>query len=344
MKHVIRHIWLCLLCSLCLMSIACAKAPDAIAAYAPQEAQRLIVYTSHKQEVYDPIIKEFEDRYDIWVSVETGGTNELLERIATEAGRGTCDVMFGGGVESLESYKQYFTPYSGAGSEAIDPAFRCEDGAWTPFSSLPIVLIYNTKLVAQNELKGWADLLDPKWKGRIAFADPAVSGSSFTALSTLLQIMHEREDALALFAQNLDGKQLAGSGDVISAVVDGRLPVGVTLEETALRRIDALANIALVYPEEGTSAVPDGCALIKDAPHEENAKLFLDFIVDRDVQSRVAQGLWRRSVRSDTDAAEGIASIDTLHLIRYRLDWASRSHDSILDRWAALCGGEAQDE
>ena len=81
---------------------ACAvPADEATAALAPGRDARLTLYTSHKQAVYGPIVKEFQEETGIWVEVITGGTNELLERIAAEAEQPVCDVMFGGGVESL---------------------------------------------------------------------------------------------------------------------------------------------------------------------------------------------------------------------------------------------------
>ena len=83
--------------------------PAANAAIAPPEEQRLVVYTSHKEDVYAPILREFENRTGIWVSVVAGGTTEMLERISFEAEAPICDVMFGGGVESLTAYSQYFT-------------------------------------------------------------------------------------------------------------------------------------------------------------------------------------------------------------------------------------------
>ena len=69
---------------------------------------RLTVYTSHKEEVYQPIIEEFERRTGVWVRVVSGGTTELLERIAAESDAPAADVMFGGGVESLWAYEAYF--------------------------------------------------------------------------------------------------------------------------------------------------------------------------------------------------------------------------------------------
>ena len=97
MKRNTRVVWILCVCLWALSCLGCARNGNALAQYAPDEADRLTVYTSHKQEVYEPIITEFENRTGIWVTVETGGTNELLERIASETGSPVCDIMFGGG-------------------------------------------------------------------------------------------------------------------------------------------------------------------------------------------------------------------------------------------------------
>ncbi|MDO4328958.1 MAG: extracellular solute-binding protein [Lachnospiraceae bacterium] len=143
------------------------------------EENKLIVYTSHKEEVYGPIIREFEERTGIWVQVRAGGTTELLEAIAGEEGQQTCDVMFGGGVESYDAYREYFTPYQCAQKDVLDDTYSSAEGYWTVFSELPIVFIYNNKLVNQEEVPlSWGEFLTDKWKGKIAFADPGMSGTS----------------------------------------------------------------------------------------------------------------------------------------------------------------------
>ena len=229
-----------------------------------------MIYTSHKEEAYWPIVKEFEERTGIWVDVVAGGTNELLERIRAEAGRPAADVMFGGGVESLASYRDCFAPYACGEAGEIQARFRDGGDLWTPFSALPVVLVYNSKLVRPGQVAGWRDLLAPELRGRVAFADPSVSGSSFTALATFLQAAGGGEEALLrAFAENLAWRQLEGSGEVLEAVAGGGALVGVTLEETALKRIAAGDDLALVYPEDGTSCVPDASALIRGAAHEE---------------------------------------------------------------------------
>lgn len=317
-----------------LLLAGCGNAGE-LAAFAPDDAERLVIYTSHKEEVYGPIVKEFQQRTGIWVEVVTGGSGELLERIAMEAEAPACDLMFGGGVESLAAYEDCFEPCTPAGVEFLRGVGLSADSLWTPFSSLPLVLIYNTRLVSEGEVTGWADLLDPHWKGRIAFADPTVSGSSYTAALTLFSCIEGEDwEILAKLVANLDGGALSDSGDVVESVRSGSRCIGVTLEETALKQRSP--EVGIVYPAEGTSAVPDGCALIKGARHPENARAFLDFVLDRDVQELLVSDLSRRSVRTDVHAPEDLPSEAELGIIDYDVHWAGSIKEEFIARWSEL--------
>ena len=311
---------------------ACQKT-ERTTEYTPDESMRLTIYTSHKEEVYMPIVREFEERTGIWVDVITGGTNELLERIESQQDNVEADVMFGGGVESLKAYEHCFSPYVVGSSDSIREPHQAEDAVWTPFSALPVVLIYNTKLVSPDKITGWSSLSDPIFRGRIAFADPAISGSSFTALATQILAGKSMDKTLATLAENLQGKTLSSSGDVLDAVVDGSCLVGITLEETALKYIAAGADLAMVYPEEGTSCVPDASAIVKGAPHRENAKRFLDFTVSYEVQQMLSESSYRRPVRSDIPAGESLLPLQDIVLVDYDIDWACKNRDVILSDW-----------
>ena len=325
----------------CLALGGCAAPYEAQEGYGPDESHRLTIYTSHKEEVYRPIVREFEARTGIWVDVVTGGTNELLERIAAESAAPRCDVMFGGGVESLEAYRGQFVPYTCAEAVHLQPQFRADDDLWTPFSALPVVLIYNRKLVGADAIAGWSDLFDEAYRGRIAFTDPSISGSSFTGLATLLAAVGgDEEITLRRFADALDNRQLDSSGAVLSSVAEGIDLVGVTLEETARQRIAAGADIALVYPADGTSCVPDGSALVRGCRHEENAKRFLDFTASSDVQALLTGSFYRRSVRDDVLAAEDMPALDDITLVDYDVRAVSARRDALLMTWAFVFGGE----
>ncbi len=319
--------------------ISCAPEPEKTAVgLAPAESERLIIYTSHKEEVWWPLVREFEDRTGIWCDVVSGGSNELLARLKEEREAPQADLMFGGGAESLEAFADLFEPYVTSEAGFLDSRFMPENHCYTPFTALPEVLIYNPKLVNEGELTGWADLLKPGFYGEIAFADPNHSGSAFTGLMTMLEALDmERDEVLRRFSENLGGKELSGSGEVLTGVADGSFRAGVTLEETAMQRIAAGDNISLVYPAEGTSAVPDGCALVKGAAHRENAAEFIDFIAGKDVQEQVAGRFYRRPVRTDVPAAEDLPALEDLALTDYSIPGAAADRESVLMTWQFYC-------
>ena len=204
---------------LCLLTGCAGSQAPADASYMLPQEERLVIYTSHKEEVWWPIVKEFEERTGIWVDVVTGGSSQLLDQIRQEREAPRADVMFGGGVESLESYSDCLEPYACSEKAQIPERYRSEKDLWTPFSSLPVVLIYNTKLVDPAWLTSWSDLLSDRFQGKIAFADPSVSGSSFTSLVTFLDAMGQSpEECLPQLAASLEDRQLDSSGDVLSAV------------------------------------------------------------------------------------------------------------------------------
>lgn len=303
--------------------------------FAPAEEERLVIYTSHPPSLYEPMVKEFEERTGIWVQVETGGTAELLDRLEAEQDHPVCDLLFGGGADSLTARRELFAPYISPQTESLDPALCCEDGSWSAFSVVPVVLVYNPMLVRMNPPTGWESLLDPVWRGRIAFASPLVSGGSYTALATMKQVLPEKENVLEAFHRSLDGQILSGISAVVDevadAVADGSCTVGVTLESAALEAAEAGRDVALIYPEEGTSAVVDGMAVITGCAHEENARRFVDFALGEDAQRHLAEKCWRRPVRRELIREE-----TEMTILDYDLDQAAAERDDILRQWREL--------
>lgn len=304
--------------------------------YRIPESEKLVIYTSHKEEVYEPIVKEFEERTGIYVEVKQGATLGLFDEIAANAGNETCDVIFGGGVENYVAYQNYLDAYRVSGEDAIDERYRTPNHKWTAFSVLPIVFIYNNKLVYPvGAPRTWEELRTGRWKGKVAFADPATSGSSYTALCTMIQAEGgEIDQVMGDFSETLAGHISGSSGAVLDEVNSGERLVGITLEETARKRISRGADLSIIYPAEGTSAVPDAAAIVQGAPHRENARRFLDFTVSEDVQRLLSDAFFRQPVRSDIRLEKDAdQKEDEVKLLDYDVVWAAECKDEILGKW-----------
>lgn len=321
-----------LLIGMCLVA-GCNKESSNTSSYDIPESQKLVVYTSHKEEVYNPIIKEFEERTGIFVEVKQGGTLELFDEIASGKSSGNCDVIFGGGIENYMGYEDYLDAYRVEEEEMIAERYRCSNHKWTSFSVLPMVFIYNSKLVYPAAApRTWEEMQSTKWKGEIAFADPAESGSSYTALCTMIFATGgDTETVISNFAAALDGSISANSGAVLEEVNSGTKLVGITLEETALKKMEQGADLRIIYPIEGTSAVPDGVAIVSNAKHRSNAQKFLDFVVSEDVQRLLVDEMYRKSIRKDN-----VFTSDSLKVINYDIVWAAKEKDTILQKWNML--------
>ena len=264
----------------------------------------------------------------------------MFSEVKEASDEGRCEIMFGGGIESYEAAKDLFMPYEPVERSALDPDYVDDEDRWIPFTELPIVFVYNKKLVSYSELPTtWEELFDSKWKGQIAFADPNSSGTSYTILSTMEQLFNEEPQSLVpRFYEQLEGRILPSSGQVIPEVSDGSFLIGITLEETARKAMDQYEDISMLYPEDGTSAVPDGIAMVKNAPHSYNAGKFIDFVVSYDTQRYATENFYRRSARRDVGSKRG----NTETFIKFDVEKSAREEEEVFSLWNALAGQEGE--
>ena len=263
-------------------------APEAPAEKTPEDyTGSLVVYSPHDADPLNAGVALFQAAYpNINVEVIAAGTGELCQRVVAESENPQGDVLWGGGADTLAAYVDYFAPYVCANDDVIGDAYKDADDLWIGESPLPMVFIYNKTLIDEaNVPTTWEGLCDEKLKGQIAFASPAKSGSAYTQLCTMLFSQPTLDEGWAMvekFIANLDGKIQDSSGNCHKLVAAGEYAIGVTIEKSAVLYNDN-PDIGYIYPA-ANSAVPDGVALIKGCPNEENAKLFIDFVTGMDCQ------------------------------------------------------------
>lgn len=340
-----RFIAATLALSAMLLSACGGAAPKTPAAPAPAdtktetpaaEPKEITVYTSHPADIHTPLIKAFEDKTGIKVQVIYAGTGDLFKRIQAESANPLGDVMFGGGAETHEANKQYLAPYKTKEAASLAQGMIPADNAWTGFTALPIVIMYNKNLVPADQApKSWADLADAKWKNKIAMPDAAKSGSAYTTVVTILHAAGRDDnkgwDLIKKIVANT--KVLGSSTQPPKGTNDGEYAISLTHEEAAAKYVAAGGPVSVVYPADGTSNVPDAVAIIKGAKRPNNAKAFVDFMVSKELQESVVKTLNRRSVRTDVAPAPGLGDIKTIKFVPYDMTWAATQREKVLETW-----------
>lgn len=300
----------------------------------------LTIYSPHDSDPLNAGVAMFEKKYpNVKVEVVADGTGNLLNRIAAESAAPMADVLWGGGADSLAAYKEYFQAYKPSCIDLLDSSLYDPEYLWIGESPLPMVFLVNTDLVPEEEIpQSWKDLADPKWEGKIAFADPASSGSAFTQLCTMLMIYGEADDDYASgweFVQSLIKNLViqSGSSGAHKNVDSGEYPIGVTLEKAAVQYdTSESGHLAIVYPTDGTSAVPDGVAIVKNCPNQELAELFVEFVLSAECQTAQNVDYGRRPIRSDV-TPEGLPALSDFAIMTYNFDYAAANKADIVDAW-----------
>ncbi|MFA6846072.1 MAG: ABC transporter substrate-binding protein [Sphaerochaetaceae bacterium] len=303
------------------------------------------VYCPHEAGPLNAGVKEFQDATGITVDVVAAGSGELLKRIEAESENPLCDVFWGGGAESAAAYSKYFDAFVSEYDDKILGTLKDKDDRWIGESPVPVVIMYNKDLVGQADVPtGWADLLNPKWKGKIAYADPAKSGSAYTLLCTMITAFGKDNgkgwDFIRSLVANLDGKIQGSSSNSYKLVADGEYALGLTQEKSVQTYLAAGAtNIGMVYPKEGTSAVPDSIAIVKGCKNPENARTFVNFMLGKQNQQMMSTDWARRPVRSDLQPAAGLPVLSSIKLVEYDFAWASTQKSEIISKWKDIVVG-----
>ncbi len=298
----------------------------------------LVVFTPHPAEKTEAIIREFRQRTGLTVRDVHGGTAELLYMLR---GGVEADVFWGGGIESLEASKELFMPYISSEASAINNSYVDSEHQWTGFSVMTMVIVYNSVLVNGKDIPhSWSDLKAPFYSKRVFIPDPEKSGSAYSMLNAIL--LTSGGENWSLLG---DIKHQAGVSGVAekaptvhTAVASGEYFAGLTSEDSALAFLqkNSASPLTIVYPEDGTVAVPDGVALVRGAKNEDAAKAFIDFVLSETVQSYIVQNWMRGSVRTDIAIPEKARDLSEINILPYDIYEAARNRELFLEKWRKL--------
>jgi len=299
--------------------------------------QRVSIYTAHTANIVERLIPEFERATGIKADVVKAGSGDIINRARAEAANPKCDVIWSIGAELLEANTDLLEPYQPKESAMIADAFK-SGSAWIPYTGILNVFVVNTKKLKPEEYpKSWADLAQPRFKNLVSMADAEKSGSAYMQLNTFLTIYSDNTAGWTKFKGVFDNLSIStSSGAVPRFVNDGEAVVGITLEDNAYLYLKGGGPVAIVYPEDGTSAIADGMALCKRAPNPAAGKAFIDWSLSAPVQEMVVQELGRRPIRKDAKPPGALKPMEQIKLVKYDIRNAANKRQEYIDKWRAL--------
>ncbi len=221
------------------------------------------------------------------VNMSLKGSGEALAQLMAEKENPKTDIWFGGtGDPHLQAaeqglsveYKSAMLPqlYPWAQQQAQQSGFKT-----VGIYSGPLGFGYNTELVAKKKLpipRSWADLLKPEYKGDIQVANPASSGTAYTMIATLVQLMGEDKafEYLKGLHKNVSQYTRSGTGP-IKAVARGETAISISFVHDAPGERMQGFPVETVNPAEGTGAEIGSMSIVKGARNLEAAKKFYDW-------------------------------------------------------------------
>jgi iron(III) transport system substrate-binding protein len=223
----------------------------------------------------------------IKVNMTLKGSGEALAQLVAERANPKTDLWFGGtGDPHLLAAEQNLTlQYKSSALTQLHPwaQKQAEQAGFKTVGvySGPLGFGYNTELLAKKKLpvpKVWADLLKPEYKGEIQVADPRASGTAYTMIATLVQMMGEDKAFTYLSAlhQNVSTYPRSGVGP-IKAVARGEAAVSISFVHDAPGEKAQGFPVEAITPADGTGAEIGSMSIVKGARNLDNAKAFYEW-------------------------------------------------------------------
>ena len=242
-----------------------------------------------------PLAAAFEKKYGIDVDFIRRGGALQLRTILDEARSGTMKVdVFDGTTTAAFVMKENLAEAYKADSAADIPAeYKDPNGYWTAQVLYFQTLGYNADLVPASEVpKSYRDLLDPKWKGKLAWSvdDNLTGGLGF--IVNVLATMGEREgmDILSALSKQELQRVRTGINGVTVALAGKQFPLGITIDNhhTVIANAKG-ANVKWFYFEP-VLGLSNNIGLVKGAPHPNAGKLLIDYILSVEGQTVLKEG------------------------------------------------------
>jgi len=325
--------------------LAAGPAPVAITPElidAAKKEGKVILYSAMDLPVGEKLGKAFEAKYPgMEVQIERSGSERLFQRLGQEFSSNihACDVVNSSDASHFISWKRnnWLAPFVTEDiAQHFLPAYRDPDGLFAVSRIWLSSIAYNTNLVKPEDApKSFADLLDPKWAGKMVKGHPAYSGTIMTATFQMVRELGwdyfeklSKQRVMQVQSSTDPPKKLSLGERAVMA--DGN-EYGVVLLKEAGQPVEP------VYPAEGTPTISGPTGIFASAPHPNAARLFQAWLHTRETQQFFIDFTAQYSVHDQVQATKpGRRKITDIKLMKEDAAGVEAMAEEIKTRCARL--------
>ena len=308
---------------------------------AAKKEGKLAFYTAMDLAFAQRLANTFEQKFPgISVRVERSGAERIFTRIGQEYSSNihAVDVVNTADAAHCIVWKRngWLAPYMPEevakhfGKDYYDP-----DGLHATTRILVSPIAYNTNLVKKEEApKSFADLLDPKWSGKIVKAHPAYSG---TIMNATFQIARDLGwDYLEKLAKQRV-MQVQSATDTPKKISLGeRAVMADGAGYLVIRYREEGQPVDIVYPTEGTPLAAGPSAVLKAAPNPNAARLFQNWMHSREGQQLIVDDACQYSAHAQTVEKKGVRPLKDIKLMKEDPEGVEKGAEDVKKRYAAI--------
>jgi iron(III) transport system substrate-binding protein len=339
-----------LLCLTVLMLTACAPAAlststasETLAAPATGSGEpaavsgKLVVYSGRSEPLIQPVLDAFQARYpDVDILLKAGSNSELANALIEEQTNPQADVFITTELFTIQSLGQQgiFQPYRPGGADQLDAEFIGPDDTWVGLTRRARVIMYNTDLVAADDLPtSIFDLTDPKWKGKIAAAG-STNGSMQAQIAAMRQQLGE--EASEAWLQGLLDNEVTffgGHTDVRKAVGAGEFALGLVNHYYYYLQQAEGSPVGIIFPDQGDDQIGlitnvTAAAIVKGGANSSAAQALIDFLISSDGQKMFAELNYEYPLLPGVALREGVQPLDGYRLANVNVVEAALEADA----------------
>lgn len=285
--------------------------------------------------------RAFTAKYGIKVDIVRAASQIMYQRLQQDLSQnsGNADIFSSVDLGNFIELKKNgsLLAYKPEAAAQIEPAFRDldPDNFFQATIASVIIIAYNhQKVKAEDAPKSWSDLTDIKWQDKIAFGHPAYSGFAGNWAVQMINLYgksyFEKLEAL----HPLVGRSLF---DAINLVSSGERLVTASPIAPILESADKGNPLTVVYPTEGAILVLTPSGIVKNAPHPNAARLFMEFMLGTEFSKILAEAHYE-TMRGDVKPLPGAKSTSEIKIIRPTIKDTVVGIPAVAELWRNVFG------